>query len=116
MRTFANSSTQKLASKEYEKLTGIGAHNEDQDIDVLNNAEAGEASGDDDEGEKRKKKPQSLTRVLKSKLTKLVEKLDDRYAAKLLVINFLSRQIVGAYSPLTSWSLPTRNCTLSIIE
>ena len=116
MRTFANSSTQKLASKEYEKLTGIGAYNEDQDIDVLNNAEAGEASGDDEDGEKKKKKPQSLTRVLKNRLTKLVEKLDDRYAAKLLAINFLNRQVVGAYSPLILWSLPTKNCILSIIK
>jgi hypothetical protein len=55
---------QKLASREYEKITG--------------KAEDGEYySGDEDD--ERRKKPQSLSKVLKNRLQKLVNKTDERW-------------------------------------
>lgn len=66
---------QKLVTKESNKLTGANEPVDGDDHD-------GNADGSDAEGDGgKKKKPPNMTRLLKSRLQKLVEKTDDEYVS-----------------------------------
>ena len=99
---------QKLVNKEYVRLTGESPE-EAKAADPENDGDAG--SGD--EAGKKKKTP-NLSRVLKSRLQKLVDKTADECAS--LPVFSLSHLYadfapsVDALSLPSSWSCPARNC------
>ena len=64
-------SSQKLVLKEANRLTGVEDVGEGED-------EVNAADGSDAEAGEKKKKAPNMTRLLKSRLQKLVEKTDDQ--------------------------------------
>lgn len=101
---------QKLVNKEYSRLTGESP-GEAKAADAENDGDAG--SGD--EAGKKKKTP-NLSRVLKSRLQKLVDKTADECVSScdfpLSGVNPDFIPLVDALSLPSSWSSPVRNCGL----
>jgi hypothetical protein len=101
---------QKLVNKEYARLTGA----------PLEEAKAADPEHDGDggsgeEGGKKKKTP-NLSRMLKSRLQKLVDKTDDECAPSpppfILHIDTNLDPLVDALSLQNSWNSPARSCGL----
>jgi len=101
---------QKLVNKEYTRLTGDPPQ-ETKAADADNDGDAG--SGD--EGGKKKKTP-NLSRTLKSRLQKLVEKADDGCALSLVFMIMRSNHdpLGDALSLQNLWNSLARNCGLVI--
>jgi len=76
-------------------------------VDVENDGDPGSGG----EGGKKKKTP-NLSRMLKSRLQKLVDKTDDEFAPSLFPPDTYTnlRPLVGASSLLNSWNFLARNC------
>ena len=99
-------SLQKLVNKEFTRLTG-NPPEEAKAVDVENNGDAGSGG----EGGKKKKTP-NLSRMLKSRLQKLVDKTADEcdpspFSTLHIYTNL--RPQVGASSLLNSWNFLARS-------
>lgn len=102
---------QKLANKEYNRLAGVSPE-EAKVVDPENDGDAGSGV----EGGKKKKTP-NLSRMLKSRLQKLVDKTDDEYASSpISALPANLNPLVGALSLPNLWNSLARNCGLAITK
>ena len=100
---------QKLVNKEFTRLTG-NPPEEAKAADADNDGDAGSGG----EGGKKKKTP-NLSRMLKSRLQKLVDKTDDECApSSISTLHAYANlgPLVDALSLLNSWNFQARNCGL----